>query len=168
MKTKFICVTLFLFLFCSLSSLKAQDYNNAVGLRLAWGYGLTGKFFLNERAAIEGILNYRSYGVPGFKYNYLRVTGLYEIHNDISSIDGLRWYYGGGAFVGFYGGDWDDYYTGNESSTYIGLAGVLGLDYKFESVPINLSVDWIPSFVITGYGNGFTAENGGLAVRFTF
>jgi hypothetical protein len=151
------------------ANIHAQSYKAAAGLRLAWGWGLTGKFFTNDRAAIEGILNYRNYSYLDLGYNYLRITGLYELHNDLSSTaQGLTWYYGGGAFVGFYGGHFNDFYTGSKSTTYIGIAGCLGLDYKFKDTPINLSVDWIPSFVITGYGDGFTGENGGIAVRYTF
>jgi hypothetical protein len=150
-------------------SSQAQDYKSAIGLRAAWGWGLTGKFFIKEHHAIEGILRYRSYGVPGYDYNYLSVTGLYQVHNNLENVTpGLFWYYGGGAFVGFYGGDFDDYYTGDESATYIGLALCLGLDYKFETAPINLSLDWMPAFVLTGYGNGFAGEGGGFAIRYTF
>jgi hypothetical protein len=142
-------------------------YEKAVGLRLGWGLGLTGKMFLNDKAAIEGIARYRGFGGFGVNWYWLSIQGLYLIHNPLEEVTpGLQWYYGGGAYVGFYGGDWN--YPGSDfSSTFVGISGALGLDYKFEDIPLNVSVDWIPSFQIVG-GTGFTGESGGLAARYTF
>ena len=47
-------------------------------------------------------------------------------------------------------------------------AGNIGLDYKFANTPINLSLDWIPTYWLTGYYDGFGSAIGGLAVRYTF
>jgi hypothetical protein len=33
----------------------------------------------------------------------------------------------------------------------IGIDGVLGLDYKFNGAPINVSIDWQPSFEFGDY-----------------
>jgi hypothetical protein len=73
---------------------------------------------------------------------------------------GLRWYYGAGAHVGFYN---SKYYEG---SSLIGIDGVLGIDYKVQGAPLNLSIDWQPSFEF-GNGSGFEGW-GGIGVRFTF
>lgn len=154
------------FLFCN-NNLNAQAYNNGIGLRLGWGYGLTFKHFVNEKAAIEGILNYRSYGITGYSYNYLRITGLYLVHSPIASVEGLQWYFGGGAMFQSWGGDFDKYLP-SEKTTNIGIVGALGLDYKFAGVPISITADWLPTFIIGGYGNGFASEAGGLAIRYTF
>lgn len=62
-----------------------------------------------KRPAIEGILNYRSYGITGYSYNYLRITGLYLVHSPIASVEGLQWYFGGGAMFQSWGGDFDKY-----------------------------------------------------------
>jgi hypothetical protein len=37
----------------------------------------------------------------------------------------------------------------------VGIDGVLGLDYKFNGAPINMSLDWQPSFEFGDYGAGF-------------
>lgn len=146
----------------------AQDYKNAIGLRAAWGWALTGKHFMNDAAAIEAIVNYRSYGSGAFDYNYFSLTGLYQKHSDISSMDGLRWYWGFGANVGSWGGDWDLIDGDSDGSFFLGVCGNLGLDYKFANTPINLSADWIPTFNFIGWGNGFSGEVGGFAIRYTF
>jgi hypothetical protein len=35
----------------------------------------------------------------------------------------------------------DNYYE-------VGVSGVLGLDYTFDNIPLNVSVDWAPTFVL--------------------
>ena len=54
-----------------------------------------------------------------------------------------------------------------DSTRYIGVDGVLGLDYKFNGAPINISLDWQPSFEF-GDNRGFVGSWGGLGIRFTF
>ena len=147
-----------------------STYSNAIGLRLGWDYGITYKHFLNDRAAIEGIGTFRSWGVPGFRYNYLRVTGLYQIHNDFPDVEGLLWYYGGGASVIIWGGDYNDWAESlgeDYASLGIGIHGVIGLDYKFEDIPLNASIDWIPGFVIGGWTSGVAFGYGNVSLRYT-
>lgn len=67
-------------------SSKAQEYTNAVGIRLgpnsaAISPGVTIKHFLNETNAIEGIV-----GVS----NGLGLCALYEWHHPITSVDHLQ------------------------------------------------------------------------------
>ncbi|MBP8725877.1 MAG: hypothetical protein KBF37_03745 [Saprospiraceae bacterium] len=155
-------------LFATCFQLKAQDYKTAVGLRAFWGYALTGKHFLNQDAAVEAILLYRNYGAGVYDYSYFSLTGLYQKHSDIKSVEGLRWYWGFGANLGSWGGDWDYYDNDNDGSFFLGVCGNIGLDYKFKDIPLNLSADWIPTFRFIGWGNGFTEESGGLAIRYTF
>ena len=46
--------------------------------------------------------------------------------------------------------------------------GNLGLDYKFDNTPINISADWVPTIYIgSGYLSGFGGGYGALAVRYT-
>lgn len=167
MRTKLFMLCLLFGIGFSTQANSQVYYEKAVGLRFAWGIGVTGKYFLNDNAAIEGIVRYRDFGSGVYDFFWLNIQGLYEIHKPLEDVaDGLQWYYGGGAYVGFYGGDFD--YPGSDfDRTFVGISGVLGLDYKFANVPINLSVDWIPSFQLVG-GTGFTGESGGLAARYTF
>lgn len=145
----------------------SQEYNRAIGLRLGWDYGITYKHFLNQKAAIEGIATFRSWGIAGYRWNYLRLTGLYLVHNAFPSVPGLQWYYGGGASFMTFGGDYAEYYP-DDSKVGIGICGAIGLDYKFANAPISVTLDWIPTFVFGSYYGGFGGEVGGLAVRYTF
>lgn len=164
---KVICSFLFVSVFSLFTySVNGQSYDNAVGLRLAWGIGGTYKHFFNEKVAAEGIVNFRSWGTFGFRYRRTRITGLVSIHQPLEEVvEGLQWYVGGGAFAGFWSGAYSRVYDYN--STQIGIAGVIGLDYKFSDLPINVSADWMPGIALSG-GGGFIGSSGGLAVRYTF
>lgn len=145
---------LFLLLLLIGLSVEAQDYETAVGIRGPWGFGLSAKQALSNGHMIEGIVN--------FRYNSLQITGLYEVHKPLN-VDGLYWYYGGGGHIGFWSsGDFD----GLESSgSVIGIDGVLGLDYTFRDVPLNISMDWKPVIHLIGY-NGFWGDAGGIGIRY--
>jgi hypothetical protein len=129
-------------------SAPGQDYTTALGLRLGYPFGVTLKHFISPQAALEGIV-----GV-GYGFN---LTALYEYHGDFSGAPGLRWFAGGGL----------SFYSWPSWGASVGLAGILGLDYKFDSAPVNLSLDWLPAFYLTGY-NSFTGGGGALSVRYTF
>jgi len=133
------------------TSVKAQDYRFAMGVRLSnssptLNNSISGKYFITDKSAVEGLVSFGSRFGMG---------ALLEIHKPLS-VEGLRWYYGAGAFVGFESGD-----------TYLGPTGAIGLDYKFKSAPINLSLDWKPELDIIPDIN-FVPDAFGLTVRFTF
>jgi len=74
-----------------------------------------------------------------------------------------------GATAIFWNYDNVFYANDNFGSVNLGIMGALGLDYKFADAPINLSLDWVPTFVIgEGAYNGFRADMGALSVRYTF
>lgn len=141
-------------------SANSSSYNTALGVKIWDGAGITVKHFFNGNNAGELI---------GYFYRYgFRLTGLYEIHGDFAGADGLKWYIGPGAHIGFYEAGYyhRDYYYVDKRAT-IGIDGVLGLDYKFNSAPINISLDWQPAFEF-GDGGGFYGNWGGLGIRYTF
>jgi hypothetical protein len=137
----------------SAQTINSYSYKTALGVKVWDGAGISFKTFVKQNRAFEAI---------GFFWNKgFRLTGLYEIHGDISGAPGLKWYIGPGAHVGFYDGDEVD------GSASVGIDGVLGLDYKINGAPINFSLDWQPSFEF-GNSKGFVGSWGGFAVRYTF
>lgn len=142
----------------SVSDVKAQDYKNAIGGRFGSYNGISFKTGLKDKAMLELIGNFRSYG----NYKDLQLTALYELYNPINGAEGLNWYYGAGASIGSSKNNKLD-----NSDIYLGLNGVLGLDYKFKDAPINLSLDWIPTLRLTP-NTDFYSGDVGLGVRFTF
>ena len=148
-------------------NLTAQTYDNAVGLRVGWGIAGTYKHFFSEKIAGEGILNYWGRGSLGFKYSQTKVSALVEVHNNLDNVyEGLQWYYGGGAFVQFWGGSYSSFFE-DYNTTQIGISGVIGADYKFANIPLSISLDWMPGLSFVG-GGGFIRGSGGAAIRYTF
>lgn len=153
-------LTILLALCCFFFS-NAQDYNTGIGLRGGFSNGVSIKHFITSKSAFEVIIASRWKGV--------KLTGLYEIHGRAFDTDRLKWYYGFGGHVGFWDGDSSSAYWGDPdtSSTVIGVDGILGLEYSFEEVPINMGIDWKPAFNFIGY-TGLWADGGAFSVRYIF
>ena len=155
MKTMMIALGLFCL---ATTAANAQSmgtsYKTALGVKVWDGAGISFKTFVTPQNAVEFIGYFWKQGT--------RVTGLYEIHGNIEGARGLRWYVGPGAHLGFYN---KKYYADN--SVVAGIDGVLGLDYKINKAPINISLDWQPSFEFAD-GRGFSGSWGGLGIRYTF
>ncbi|MEO8795408.1 MAG: hypothetical protein ABI390_08060 [Daejeonella sp.] len=158
MKKLFLLSLTAIIVLLSQSDVKAQQtYEHALGGRLGTANGITYKTFIEADRALDFILNFQSKN----DVSRFRFTGLYEIHNQINNAPGLRWYYGGGGTVG-------SYKRKNYDGQFLAsLDGVLGLDYKFDEVPINVALDWKPALEIVP-NTGFDAEGFGLSIRFTF
>ena len=161
---KVITLLLFLLVICTYS--QAQEYyKSAVGLRLGYPASISYKTFISQDAALEAYLGLRGYGFG----NFVNFSGAYQVHKPISGADGLQWYYGGGASVFFWNYD-NDFRDRGFSTTALGVQGYLGLDYAFADAPINLTIDWIPTFFIGGSlnVNGFGGGFGNLGIRYIF
>ena len=134
------------------NSIQAQNYKTALGIRFSShdatiNNSLSLKYFVNSSTAVEALF---SFSDP------VAIGALLEKHNALSgSGQGLTWFYGAGLFVGFGG-------TRN-----FGPQGIVGLDYKFTNIPLNLSLDWKPELSIV---KDFSFEPAaiGASVRFTF
>jgi hypothetical protein len=149
-----------LFSVCCVSTLRVKgqsmgrSYRTALGVKVWDGGGISFKTFVAPNNAVE---------VIGYFYDKgTRLTGLYEIHGNVVDAPGLKWYIGPGAHLGFY-----DYSEYKGDKVVAGVDGVIGLDYKINRAPINLSIDWQPSFEFAD-GRGFAGSWGGLGIRYTF
>jgi len=147
----------------TVGSVNAQNsgYKTALGVRLSSSNAMINnsisvKHFLNDKMAIEGLL---SFGDP------LAIGALVELHQPMTA-SGLTWYYGGGAYIGFL----KKVNTTTQKTTTdpnFGAQGVIGLDYKFNNIPLNLSLDWKPELNIVTDIN-FEPAAIGFTARFTF
>ena len=144
-----LLVSSFLFLFSA--SIQAQDYKLGLGIRLSnatptLSNSVSVKFFHKSNHAIDALVSF-----GGSRFG---IGALYEVHTPMPTA-GLQWYFGGGAYAGFQSG-----------TTYLGPTGVIGLDYKFPNIPLNLSLDWKPELDILP-GINFIPDAFGLSARFT-
>lgn len=145
------------------NAIQAQSYNSAIGLRLGVPLSVSYKTFLSESNALELFAGFRGYT----GYSWVNVGALYQIHKPINGVDNLQWYFGGGASAFFYNYN-NGFNFGDSGSFGLGIMGNLGLDYKFDNTPINISADWVPTIYIgSGYLSGFGGGYGALAVRYT-
>ncbi len=155
-KLLILCLTVG-FIFLANSNAQAQNYENAIGVRLGSYNGINFKTFLNSNKALDLNLSFRNNN----DLKRFLLTGLYEVHNPIEGAPGLLWYYGGGGSIGSYKRrDFD-------GDLWLSADGVLGLDYKIEGAPLNLAIDWRPRLEITPDTN-LRTEDVGLSIRLTF
>ena len=136
-----------------------KDYNTGIGLRLGYGNGITIKHFIKSNKALDGILSNRFSGIG--------ITGLYEVHNSLFNANGLAWFYGAGAHIGFWSGSNVSWFDDNNDYVVIGIDGILGIEYSFKGAPVNLGLDWKPAFNLIGH-SGFWGEEGAFSVRYIF
>jgi hypothetical protein len=158
---KIIAASLILTAIFFTTNASAQSYKTGLGVRLSSSQAMVNnsislKHFLNETAAVEALF---SFGDP------LSLGALYEIHKPFSS-EGLQWFYGGGGYVGFVK-NFNPNKNKNETEVNFGAMGVLGLDYKFANLPLNLSLDWKPELNLVSDIN-FEPAAIGFTARFTF
>lgn len=133
----------------------SQDYKTAIGLKGGYpGFGsLNAKHFISENSALEatfGGMSRENYGNGAFAILD------YEIQNSLES--SFSWFYGGGGLLGFT--------TNNAGTTtlQLGINSTVGIEYTFEEVPINCSLNMGPLIFISpevrfNWG-------GGLSIRY--
>jgi hypothetical protein len=145
----------------SYSNLSAQGYKTALGVRLSSSNAMQNnsvsiKQFISEKMAVEGLL---TFGDP------LAFGALVEFQKPLAA-EGLSYFFGGGGYLGFV-----KKVNVNASKTStdpnFGIQGVVGLDYKFNNLPLNISLDWKPELNIVSDIN-FEPAAIGFTARFTF
>lgn len=134
------------------SGANAQIYKNALGLRISGvsnlgGAGATFKHYLDESKAVEAIFSFR---------DPVGIGAMYQVHKPWNVLDNLNWYYGGGAFVTF-----------GKENVGAGGMGVIGVDYKFDNLPLNIALDWKPELAIAPKVSP-EFNTFGLSIRYVF
>jgi hypothetical protein len=147
MKKRIIVIII---LFSLINDSYAQDYKTALGVRLSSSGPLVNnsislKHFIGTSIAVEGLLSLSDPTAIGV---------LVEKHKPMGET-ALNWYYGAGAYVGFH------------NTSKFGGQAVLGIDYKFQNVPLNISIDWKPELNIISKIY-FEPAALGFTARFTF
>ena len=145
----------------SITNVQAQNYRTALGVRLSSAAPMVNnsvsvKQFITETTAIEGLL---SFGDP------LAIGALVEFHKPLASA-GLSYFYGAGGYIAFV----KTFNTNTQktsSDPNLGAQGIVGLDYKFSNIPLNLSLDWKPELNIVNDIN-FEPAAVAFTARFTF
>lgn len=150
-------VFLVLLMCCASTKLIAQSYEHSAGVRLGHTSGLTYKKFLVEEQAIELLLSGRNEGVQ-LTVNYIK-------HNQMEFAFDQNFYvyYGVGAHIGMErfdnlektivpqpDGSLGTFVFEDQNYFAMGIDGILGLEYRWLSVPVTLSFDIKPYFNFIG------------------
>jgi hypothetical protein len=141
---KYIITALFIF---SGYMMLAQDGSSAIGLRGGGISGMSIKLLDEDRNAVEILI--------GHQRNGLKLTGLLQHFKPIKTdrISNLYVFSGLGAHAGFERWEFEEtqivdgvtYYSyRNMVSPVIGGDIIIGLEYHFESVPFQISLDYKP------------------------
>ena len=141
------------------SMILAQDYKTSIGLRAGLPYGLTIKHFTNDVNAFEGILATRWGGFV--------ITGLWENEHWTGEYPGLNWFWGLGAHIGSWNAGLNPRFNDTYTGAVIGVDGILGLEYTFDEIPLNLSLDILPTINLIGY-TGWGGINSAISIRYVF
>ncbi len=157
----------------------AQSYSTAIGGRLGPSYGFTVKHFFKEKIAIEGLVTTRYYGglkriARGNPYGFgngmpgINLTALFEWHFPIGSIDGFKWFIGGGAHIGVWGGSlYHPWYPDDRAYFQTGIDVVGGVEYTFSKIPLTLQADLKPSINFFEW-TGVWYDEFAVSARYTF
>lgn len=96
-------------------------------------------------------------------YDEFNVSGIYQWLGDLGS--GFNWFAGVGARVAM----WSYDYAGAGSDFAAALAGQAGIEYNFEQIPIQLTLDIRPCFwLITPGDPTFKWGDIALGIRYRF
>ncbi len=149
------------------TSASSQDIQKTIGVRLGWGGEFSYQHPLSSNTRMEFDL-----GLYGFNKDYSSVflSGIYQWVTPIQ--DGFNWYVGVGPQLGFtsYRNDYkkgDKAYVSGDTNFELAVAGQLGVEYNFPSVPFQISLDWRPGFEIVPT-TGFMYEGFALGLRYRF
>ncbi len=70
------------------------------------------------------------------------LTGIYQWQGELGS--GFGWFAGVGGWLGMW--SWDNGWDDGEGNFYLALAAQAGIEYNFDAIPIQLSLDVRPRF----------------------
>ncbi len=113
----------------------------------------------NGSVAVDGVFGLskfsRVHADVAFGNNGISVDALWDFLYRPLSGEAFNWYVGAGPYA----------FLGNPFA--LGIAGELGIEYRFNEVPIVLGFDWRPQLEIVSNTN-FYAGGFGLNVRWNF
>jgi hypothetical protein len=133
MKPNLILISL-LYLLISFSQLYSQTNKFGLGIILGEPTGISGKYWLEEKKAIDFALGY---GLLGDKSRFsLHVDYLYHTDNDFIENLGMPVYYGFGVRLR----------THSSERGSLGVRGVMGVLQNLDKYPVEIFLEVVPVF----------------------
>lgn len=116
----------------------AANAQNALGVRVGGGQGYGAELSFQHGMGSNRLEIDLGWGTHHDDCTDFSLTGIYQWTGEIGS--GFGWYAGVGAHLGYW--QWKH----SDDDFAIALAGQAGIEYKFDAVPIQLSLDIRPRF----------------------
>lgn len=136
---------------------EAQTNEKAIGGRFGWGGEISYQHPLQAKTRAEVNMGVYGWG----DYSDVVLTGIHQWL--FAPNGGFNLYAGVGPQIGSY------WYTDNaKHGLGLGIAGQFGGEYNFSEIPLQLSIDWRPSFSILPATRGFGYWSVGVGVRYRF
>jgi len=149
-------ITIYFILFLACSSLHAQSYQTAVGLRMGTDIGITAQQRVAKFSTIEAIF------VPSINAKQSSIDLLFEQHKRILS-KRFNVYVGGGIHKA-----WREEGADNFGKADAGITGIFGGEFSFRR--LNFSWDYKPTMAFLG-GDGeqvVNPRNSSVSIRYIF
>lgn len=144
-------------------------YNFAIGARAGsskYYSGVTAKFFMGQHSAVEVLVAPYKSGIS--------TAAFYEHHVSLFRRKELQFYFGGGTH--FSKNEeyqtWTTLRSGEQSYLQVhrqyGFDGIVGIEYKFLSIPLAVSLDLRPNIEFSANNNYAIGLDQGLGVKLAF
>ena len=151
------------FLIVSLMSFSQEIAENAIGLRLGGGNGFGAEISYQHALSNNNRLEVDLGWASDRNFDGFKLIGIYQWVWALE--DNFNWYAGPGAGIGNY--DYEVPGFNDISDTFFLIAGQIGIEYNFDDIPLQLSVD---SRLELGFGDITDDVDLGIAagVRYQF
>jgi len=155
-------------LLAGISTITAQSFStNAIGLRIGDNDGFSTEVNYQRALSQENRLELGLAWRSGDNFDAIKGTGIYQW---VWNIDGgFNWYAGAGASLGSF--DVDNNFPGfdnDDSEFFINAAGDIGIEYNFDEIPLQLSLDFRPEIGILNDFDDSLEFDIALGIRYTF
>lgn len=135
------------------TALKAQEYEQYLGLRGSFSHGLSYKVFKNEVKAMEALLSYREGGfqltalIETYKPMYMKKSDRFYKFTGVGAHVGYTsWYKSKGSYFPLF----RHTYSGRRFSPVIGLDVIAGIEYRCRKAPWVFGISAKPFFDLFG------------------
>jgi hypothetical protein len=134
----------------------AANAQNALGVRLGGGQGYNAELSFQKGLGASRL----EFDLGWHNDNAFSFAAIYQFHQDIAAVPNLGWFVGAGGKV--------DYWSGlADNNIGLGIVGQAGLDYYFQAIPLQLSLDIRPCFYLIPATN-FHWGDIALGIRYVF
>lgn len=145
MKKLRVLIVLLTLLF-SINYSQAQEYRSCLGLK--GGFGLNGGFGIGLDFKMLTDVDQAFEGIFTMNAHFLNLTGMY-MYNKRIGVSNFFWYVGGGIDGGTYFSEMTRNNLKYQKWDYsFGIGPMGGFEYVFADFPMNICIDFKPSFRI--------------------